>query len=92
MKAWLAGPPIAVAEGQRLRLRMLWTSCSTTAMGTGTGYFSYGTPTPSSTGDSWIQLPQTVIESAPAIVAKWGSQDVLAMQFGSQPVLDVLKT
>jgi hypothetical protein len=92
MKAWLAGPPIAVAEGQRLRLRMLWTSCSTTAMGTGTGYFSYGTPTPSSTGDSWIQLPQTVVESAPAIVAKWGSQDVLAMQFGSQPVLDVLKT
>lgn len=62
-KSWLSGPTTAVADNQRLRLRVFGTNMGTTQMFVGaTVSFNYGGTTASAAGDAWIQLPQTITE------------------------------
>lgn len=66
MVGHLAAPPMAVAQGQRLRFRVYADDTQTmTPMTAGTGTFYYNGPTAAASGDSWIQLPQSVTEYAP---------------------------
>jgi hypothetical protein len=81
VRAWLGGAPLAVTNGQRLRLRVSVDDISQIALLTGnTATLTYAGPTGDASGDTWLQLPQTVTEfsSGPTdhpatITTNWGS-------------------
>jgi hypothetical protein len=63
----LAGDDLAVTTGQRLRLRVFIDDPQSAAMVTGhTVTLWYDGPTGGASGDSWIQLTQSVSEAGPA--------------------------
>ncbi len=70
-RAWLAGDTLSVTDGQRLRLRLFLDNNAQVVMSSGfTATVTYDGPTPAASGDSWIQLPQSVTEyvaSAPPV-------------------------
>lgn len=72
VKGWVAGPDTNVTSGQRIRLR-LYVVDSRDVMASGfTATLSYDGPTVSAAGDSWIQLPQSVLEAiGPTILGYW---------------------
>lgn len=73
IRGYLAGQDLAVAAGQRLRVRVLLDDTSDAAMGAG-GIFSrldYNGPTGGTTGDSFITLGQSItfLTAAPVLAA-----------------------
>lgn len=63
IRAWLAGNDLAVSDGQRLRLRVYVDDSSSSPMITGrTATLWYDGTSGGASGDSWIQLSQSVTE------------------------------
>jgi hypothetical protein len=73
VRSWLAGETTNVTDGQRLRLRVFVDDKADAPLVTGfTASLAYNF-TSGSTGDSWIQLPQTVSEFVSGTVSdSWG--------------------
>jgi len=76
VRGWLTGPDLAVTNGQRLRFRVYADDCSAGAMAVVNNsriYFA-GTAANAS-GDSWIQLSQTVTQSGGSgtATAQWSA-------------------
>ena len=66
VRGWLAGQDVSVTDGQRLRLRCFYDDSAGLAIvsngGLNTVGISYNGPSASASGDSWIQLTQSVAE------------------------------
>lgn len=63
VRSWISGPDLAITNGQRLRLRCYINDIATTQIAAGfTATLTYNGPTANASGDSRIQLPQTVTE------------------------------
>lgn len=86
VKGWLSGDTTSVTDGQRLRLRLFVDDSASGAMATGfTATLTYNGPTGGASGDTWIQLPQSVTEFAgvtdvPGTVnSSWGATTFTAI-------------
>lgn len=65
IRGWLAGPDLAITQGQRLRLILWLDDLSTGPMVVGhTAVLAWNGTAAGASGDSWIQLPQTVTQGA----------------------------
>jgi len=67
LTCWPSGASLAVSNGQRLRIRVYLEDFRGAPLVTGrTATFYYNGPTADASGDSWVQLPQSVAEFAAA--------------------------
>ena len=65
--AWPSGDDLSVSNGQRLRIRIYLDDLGNINLASGhTATLTYSGPTGGASGDSWVQLPQSVAEFAAA--------------------------